>query len=103
MILGGCGGSTERELEKEMEFEESKAEIYASAYEEGYRDAVRAVVEEMPGYLVDVEEVEDSLYMIFDDGEYAEEIRDLIFSNCEIYENRDFAVEYSKDEMDYGY
>ena len=41
--------------------------------------------------------------MIFDDGKYAEEIRDLIFSYCEIYENSDFAVEYSGDEMDYGY
>ena len=102
LLISGCG-STERDLENEMELERIKAEIYEEAYKEGYNDAVGTVVSSMPWFMIDMEELEDSLYEIFGDGEYAEEIRDQIMTYCDIYESEDFIVEYSKDEMDYGY
>ena len=102
LFIGGCS-PTERDLERKIELEEIKREIYTQAYEDGYKDATRAVINELPWYLVDMEDLEDSLYMIFDDGEYAEEIRDQIMTYCEIYESKDFAIEYSNDEMDYAY
>ena len=101
-LVCGCT-PTERDLEKEMEFDDIKSDIYAKAYEEGYKDAIQAVVDELPWYLVDMEELEDSLYQIFEDEEYAEEVRDQIITYCDIYEKKDFAIDYSNDAMDYDY
>lgn len=101
-VIAGCG-PTERDLEKEAELEDIKREVYIKAYKEGYKDATRAVVDELPLYLIDVEELEDSLYQIFEDGYLAEEVRDQITTYCNIYENTDFALKYSNDEMDYEY
>ena len=102
LVVAGCG-PTERDLEKDLELDDLKREIYVKAYKEGYKDATRAVIDELPWYLIDMEELEDSLYQIFDDGYLAEEVRDQITTYCNIYENTDFAVEYSSDEMDYEY
>lgn len=102
LLVCGCA-PTERDLEKEMEFDDIKSEIYAKAYEEGYKDAAQAVVNELPWHLIDMEELEDSLYKIFEDGEYAEEVRDQIITYCDIYEKSDFVIDYSNDAMDYDY
>jgi hypothetical protein len=101
-LVVGCY-QNKRDSKRRMELAEIKREVYEKAYEEGYKDAVVAVMYELPWYMVDMEELEDSLYEIFDDGEYAEEIRDQITSYCEIYERSDFVVEYSNDGMDYEY
>ena len=105
LVLGlvSCGGNAEKELEQKIDLENMKTEIYLNAYEEGYMDAVDAVISEMPWYMIDAEELESSLYMIFDDGAFAEEVRDLIFSYCELYEHEDFEIAYSDSAMDFGY
>ena len=106
LLLSGCAPSEhdlEKEVEREMELEEIKREIYREAYEEGYRDAMDLMIDEMPWYLVDMEELEEALSMIFDDEAYAEEIRDQISSYCEVYECVDFKVAYSESGMDYDY
>lgn len=102
LLVCGCA-PTERDLEKEIELDDTKSGIYAKAYEEGYKDAIQAVVDELPWYLVDMEKLEDSLYQIFEDEEYAEEVRDQIITYCDIYEKNDFAIDYSNDAMDYDY
>lgn len=102
LLVCGCA-PTERDLEKEIELDDTKSRIYAKAYEEGYKDAIQAVVDELPWYLVDMEKLEDSLYQIFEDEEYAEEVRDQIITYCDIYEKNDFAIDYSNDAMDYDY
>ena len=84
MHLGGCD-LTERKFENEQGFE-SKSETSDNAYEEGYDAAIQDVMDELPSSMIDVEELQDSLYIIFEDGEYAEEIRDQIMSYCNIYD-----------------
>ena len=105
-MFSGCTSSKhslDKEIETEMDIEEIKQEVYKKAYEEGYKDGAGAVLNELPWYLIDLEEFEDSIYMVFEDGAYAEEIRDQILTYCETYEKKDFAVEYSSDDMDYDY
>ena len=101
----GCSPdySWEAENEREMELDELKAEMYNQAYEEGYTDAVEYVIDGMPHSIIDAEELEDSLYWIFDDEDLAQEVRDLIFDNISVYERWDYAIPYSNLGMDYAY
>ena len=106
LMFSGCDlseRSLDKEIETEMDIEEIKREVYEKAYKEGYNDGAGAVLNELPWYLIDLEEFEDSLYMVFEDGTYAEEIRDQILSYCETYEKEDFAIEPSTYDMDYDY
>ena len=102
----GCAPdySWESEAEKQMDLDELKAEIYKQAYEEGYKDAVEATIDNMPWYLIDMDELEEALDMIFDNTYgYADEIRDQILSYCNLYECTDFKIDYSDSAMDYAY
>ena len=106
VMFPGCTSASQnldKEIESEDEIEEIKKEVYEKAYKEGYIEGAGAVLDELPWYLLDSEELEDALYMIYEDGEEAEEIRDQILSYCETYEKTDFAIEYSSDDMDYEY
>lgn len=103
LCLVSCGNSATKEVEHEIDIDEMKTEVYRSAYKEGYMDAVEAMMYELPWYMVDADELENSLYMIFDDEAIAEEVRDLIFSYCELYERADFELAYSDSGMDFDY
>ena len=96
---------SEKEAIEEMEIEEIKREAYRQGYMEGYDDATETIIYEMPWDLIDKEEFEHALYEVFEDGAYAEEIRDQILSYCDIYECVDFKVEFSdsNEEIDYNY
>ena len=93
VLLAGCSSSkhtSEKEIDNEVYLDEIKQEIYQEAYEAGYRAASDTIIGKMPWYMVDMEELEESLYMIFDDEAYAEEIKDQILSYCKIYDRADF-------------
>ena len=102
LLLSGCG-NPEREIENRINEEVEKAEIYHAGYKDGYIDAMEWVAGTMPEYVIDMEELEDSLYMIFEDAEYAEEIRDWIWSDCVVYERGDFTKEFSDSGIDFDY
>ena len=105
-LLTGCmqtEQNAEIKLERKIEAENEKFEVYEAGYEEGYKDAVEDVIEEVPWYLINGEDLENALYEIFDDGEYAEEIRDQILSYCQIYESIDFSIDYTDDGIDYNF
>jgi hypothetical protein len=102
-MFAGCttsSHSSENKIDNEIYLDEIKREIYQEAFAEGYRAAADAIIDEMPWYVVDLEELEASLYMIFDDDAYAEEIRDQILSYCEIYERTEFDPSDSKSNFD---
>ena len=95
VLLAGCSSSkhtSEKEIDNEVYLDEIKQEVYREAYEAGYRTASDAIIGELPWYMVDMEELEESLYMIFDDEAYAEEIRDQILNYCRIYDRAEFRV-----------
>lgn len=95
MLFTGCA-SSEGAWEKECA-------VYEEGYKEGYEDAIEAIMDEIPWEMLDKEELEDALYKVFEDGEYAEEIRDQILSYCELYEREDFKIDYSDSGMDYDF
>jgi hypothetical protein len=95
VLITGCS-SSENSWERECE-------IYEKAYKDGYNDAVEEIVDELPWTFIDKEELEDSLYKIFEDGAFAEEVRDQIQSYCEIYSNDDFEIDYSDTGIDYNF
>ena len=108
LLLVGCSTSPseyelEKEAEREAELDAIKREAYEQGHKEGYYDAIDAMISEMPWYLIDVEEMHDSLNKIYDGDEYADELRDLILDYCELHESTDFVVEYSDSMMDYDY
>ena len=86
----------EKEMDNEAYLDELRKEIYQEAYEEGYRDGRQvtadAITSELPWSMIEVEELEEALYMIFDDA-YAEEVRDQIVSYCKIYSRADFEID----------
>lgn len=98
MCLIALAGCTSPERSYEIDYE-----IYEKGYEEGYIDAIEAMIDQIPWYLIDEEEFEDALYKVFDDGKYAEEIRDQILSHCELYERSDFIIDYSDSGIDYNF
>lgn len=95
MLLTGCAPTTSTM--------ESKYEIYSEGYSEGYNDALDAVINEMPWSFIDKEELVDALYQIFDNDEYAEEVRDQILSYCELFERQDYEIDYSDLGIDYNF
>ena len=115
----GCSPdySFEAEAERQMELDELKAEIYNQAYEEGYNDAVEDVIDSMPCPMINVYELEDYLNDILfeydslecyldstvDCNEFANELRDQLFSYCKLYDRTDFEIPYSNLGMDYAY
>ena len=92
IVLTGC--TTKHTSERDYE-------IYEKGYEEGYYDAIEVIIDQMPWYLIDKEEFEDALYKVFDNDEYAEEVRDAILSYCDLYKQNDFRIDYSELWIDY--
>ena len=95
IVLAGCETTTH--------MSERDYEIYEKGYEEGYNDAIETLIDQMPWYLIDEEEFEKALFKVFDDDEYAEEVRDAILSYCELYERKDFEIDYSDSGIDYNF